>query len=95
MDILNFIERHVLWIISALFAVLGAFATLYHKAKTVMINQKYLKRSIDDLRKDMDQLESEYNLVVAKQSTRSRSQRDLISSRWEYEQTKTIEDQAE
>jgi hypothetical protein len=34
----------------------------------------------------MEQLETENNLVVAKQSTRSRAQRDLIQSRWEYEQ---------
>lgn len=33
----------------------------------------------------MEQLEEEFNLVVTKQSTRSRSQRDLIESRWEYE----------
>jgi hypothetical protein len=33
----------------------------------------------------MEQLEQEFNLVVSKQSTRSRSQRDLIESRWEYE----------
>jgi hypothetical protein len=33
----------------------------------------------------MEQLEEEFNLVISKQSTRSRSQRDLIESRWEYE----------
>ena len=41
------------------------------------------KREIAKL--SMEQLEEEFNLVVTKQSTRSRSQRDLIESRWEYE----------
>lgn len=40
----------------------------------------------------MEQLEEENNLVVAKQSTRSRAQRDLIQSRWEYEQNKPNEE---
>jgi hypothetical protein len=35
----------------------------------------------------LEELEAERNLVVAKQSTRSRAQRDMIESRWEYEQT--------
>jgi len=34
----------------------------------------------------IEELEAEYKLVEAKQSTRSRMQRDLIQSRWEYEQ---------
>jgi hypothetical protein len=34
----------------------------------------------------LEELEAERNLVVAKQSTRSRAQRDMIESRWEYEQ---------
>jgi hypothetical protein len=36
----------------------------------------------------MEELETENNLVVSKQSVRSRAQRDLIQSRWEYEQNK-------
>jgi hypothetical protein len=43
----------------------------------------------------LDQLEQENKLVEAKQSTRSRSQRDLIQSRWEYEQTKVTVEQPE
>jgi hypothetical protein len=35
---------------------------------------------------ELDELEQEYNLVQSKQSNRSRMQRDLIVSRWEYEQ---------
>lgn len=34
----------------------------------------------------MEELEEEYKLVQAKQSTRSRMQRDLIEDRWAYEQ---------
>ena len=33
----------------------------------------------------LEELESEFNLVQAKQSTRSRAQRDLIVDRYEYE----------
>jgi hypothetical protein len=36
----------------------------------------------------IEELETENNLVVSKQSVRSRAQRDLIQSRWEYEQNK-------
>ena len=35
---------------------------------------------------ELDELEQEYNLVQSKQSNRGRMQRDLIVSRWEYEQ---------
>lgn len=35
---------------------------------------------------DLDVLEQEYALVQSKQSNRGRMQRDLIVSRWEYEQ---------
>jgi hypothetical protein len=49
----------------------------------------YLSPSMREIAKmPLDQLESENQLVEAKQSTRSRSQRDMISSRWQYEQTK-------
>ena len=49
----------------------------------------YLAPSIREIVKmPLDELEAENQLVVAKQSTRSRAQRDLISSRWQYEQTK-------
>jgi hypothetical protein len=49
----------------------------------------YLAPSMREIAKmPLDQLEAENLLVVAKQSTRSRAQRDLIQSRWEYEQTK-------
>ena len=49
----------------------------------------YLAPSMREIAKmPLDQLEQENKLVEAKQSTRSRSQRDLIQSRWEYEQTK-------
>jgi len=34
----------------------------------------------------MEELEEEYKLIQAKQSTRSRMQRDLIEDRWMYEQ---------
>ena len=53
----------------------------------------YLAPSMREIAKmPLDQLEQENKLVEAKQSTRSRSQRDLIQSRWEYEQTKaTVE----
>jgi hypothetical protein len=43
----------------------------------------------------LDQLEQENKLVEAKQSTRGRLQRDLIQSRWEYEQTKATVEQPE
>jgi len=36
----------------------------------------------------MEELKEEYDLVAAKQSNRGRMQRDLIVSRWEYEQAK-------
>lgn len=49
----------------------------------------YLAPSMREIAKmPLDQLEQENKLVEAKQSTRSRAQRDLIQSRWEYEQTK-------
>jgi hypothetical protein len=49
----------------------------------------YLAPSMREIAKmPLDQLEAENLLVVAKQSTRTRAQRDLIQSRWEYEQTK-------
>jgi hypothetical protein len=34
----------------------------------------------------LEELETEYNLVEARQSNRGRMQRELIISRWEYEQ---------
>ena len=37
-----------------------------------------------------EQLNDEYALVQSKSNIRSRSQRDLIVSRWMYEQTKTV-----
>ena len=37
-----------------------------------------------------EQLNNEYALVQSKSNIRSRSQRDLIVSRWMYEQTKTV-----
>jgi hypothetical protein len=50
----------------------------------------YLAPSMREIAKlPLDQLEAENQLVVAKQSTRSRAQRDMIQSRWEYEQTKS------
>jgi hypothetical protein len=56
----------------------------------------YLSPSIREIAKmPLDQLEQENKLVEAKQSTRSRSQRDLIQSRWEYEQTKVTAEQPE
>ena len=42
----------------------------------------------------MEELEEEYKLVQAKQSPRSRMQRDLIADRWVYEQ-KMLEEKAE
>ena len=49
----------------------------------------YLAPSMREIAKmPLDQLEQENKLVEAKQSTRGRLQRDLIQSRWEYEQTK-------
>lgn len=54
----------------------------------------YLAPSMREIAKmPLDQLEQENKLVEAKQSTRSRSQRDLIQSRWEYEQTKVTVEQ--
>ena len=35
---------------------------------------------------DPEQLQTEYELVQSKQSSRGRMQRDLIVSRWEYDQ---------
>ena len=56
----------------------------------------YLAPSMREIAKmPLDQLEEENKLVEAKQSTRSRSQRDLIQSRWEYEQTKVTVEQPE
>ena len=56
----------------------------------------YLAPSMREIAKmPLDQLEQENKLVEAKQSTRSRAQRDLIQSRWEYEQTKTTVEQPE
>ena len=46
----------------------------------------YLAPSQREIAKmSMEQLEEEYNLVIIKKSTRSRAQRDMIESRWEYE----------
>jgi len=56
----------------------------------------YLAPSMREIAKmPLDQLEEENKLVEAKQSTRSRAQRDLIQSRWEYEQTKVTVEQPE
>jgi hypothetical protein len=56
----------------------------------------YLAPSMREIAKmPLDQLEQENKLVEAKQSTRSRAQRDLIQSRWEYEQTKVTVEQPE
>lgn len=42
----------------------------------------------------VEELEAEWNLIQSKTSTRSRLQRDLIASRWEYEQSQTKETEA-
>lgn len=56
----------------------------------------YLAPSMREIAKmPLDQLEQENTLIEAKQSTRSRSQRDLIQSRWEYEQIKATVEQPE
>ena len=39
----------------------------------------------------IEELETEWNLIQTKTSIRPRLQRDLIASRWEYEQTQTKE----
>ena len=41
----------------------------------------------------LDELQTEYELVQQKQSTRGRMQRDLIVSRFEYEQNKETQDE--
>jgi hypothetical protein len=41
-----------------------------------------------------EELNNEYALVQSKSSIRSRSQRDLIVSRWMYEQSKTVVNKA-
>jgi hypothetical protein len=41
---------------------------------------------------DMDTLKAEFELVQQKQSTRSSAQRRWITERYEYESTKTKED---
>lgn len=41
-----------------------------------------------------EQLNDEYALVQSKSNIRSRSQRDLIVSRWAYEQSKTVANEA-
>jgi len=41
---------------------------------------------------ELGELEQEYNLVQSKQSNRGRMQRDLIVSRWEYEQAQKEQD---
>ena len=43
----------------------------------------------------MEELEEEYKLVQAKQSPRSRMQRDLIEDRWKYEQKMLAEQKKE
>lgn len=49
----------------------------------------YLPPSVRDVaRMDMQTLKSEYDLVVAKESERSSSQRRLIEERYEYELAK-------
>ena len=49
----------------------------------------YLPPSIRDVaRLDMQTLKSEYDLVIAKESERSSSQRRLITERYEYELAK-------
>lgn len=49
----------------------------------------YLPPSIRDIaRLDMQTLKSEYDLVIAKESERSSSQRRLITERYEYELAK-------
>lgn len=41
----------------------------------------------------LDELQTEYEMVQQKQSTRGRMQRDLIVSRFEYEQNKETQDE--
>jgi len=41
-----------------------------------------------------EQLETEYQLVQSKQSNRGRMQRDLIVSRYEYEQQNPVQDES-
>jgi pyridoxal/pyridoxine/pyridoxamine kinase len=41
-----------------------------------------------------EQLNNEYALVQSKSNIRSRGQRDLIVSRWAYEQSKTVANEA-
>ena len=53
----------------------------------------YMAPSLREVaRMDMDTLKAEFELVQQKQSTRSSAQRKWITERYEYESTKTKED---
>lgn len=61
-----------------------------------LLEQQMLLRSLTPTQRmvtemSIEDLETEWNLIQAKISTRPRLQRDLIASRWEYEQTQTNE----
>jgi hypothetical protein len=71
----------------AAFEEMDAYNEMLKAIQEQIDPRDYLAPSKREIAKmSMEQLEEEYNLVVAKQSTRSRAQRDLIESRWEYEQ---------
>lgn len=61
-----------------------------------MLEAQMLLRSLTPTQRmvaemSLEDLETEWNLIQSKSSSRPRLQRDLIASRWEYEQSQTKE----
>jgi hypothetical protein len=70
------------------FEDMDAYHEMLKKIQEQIDPRDYLAPSMREIAYlTLEELEAERNLVVAKQSTRSRAQRDMIESRWEYEQT--------
>ena len=73
-----------------------AYNEFLKKIQEQIDTRDYLAPSMREIAKmPLDQLEQENKLVETKQSTRSRAQRDLIQSRWTYEQTIAAAEQPE
>jgi hypothetical protein len=69
------------------FEDMEAYQEMIKKLQEQIDPRDYLAPSMREIAYlTLEELEAERNLVVAKQSTRSRAQRDMIESRWEYEQ---------
>ena len=70
----------------AAFEEMDAYQEMLKAIQEQIDPRDYLPPSQREIAKmSMEQLEEEYNLVIIKKSTRSRAQRDMIESRWEYE----------